>query len=62
MAKAGILEKHGVKVIGVELDAIERGEDRMAFKKTMEKLGIEMARSTIINSMEAAEEGLKDIG
>ena len=42
--KAGILEKYNVKVIGVQVDAIERGEDRIEFKKTMNKLGIEMAR------------------
>ncbi len=40
--KAGVLEKHGVTVIGVQPDAIERGEDRIAFKETMDKLGIEM--------------------
>src|SRR5665811_237489 len=36
LAKAGVLEKYGVKVIGVQLDAIERGEDRIAFKNTMD--------------------------
>ena len=40
--KEGILDKYGVKVIGVQVDAIERGEDRVEFKKTMESLGIEM--------------------
>lgn len=53
--KAGILEKYGVKVIGVNLDAIERGEDRQIFKETMQKLGIDMARSDIAYSVEAAE-------
>ena len=43
--KAGILDKYNVKVIGVQVDAIERGEDRIEFKKTMDELGIEMARS-----------------
>ncbi|MBQ9865500.1 MAG: carbamoyl phosphate synthase large subunit, partial [Lachnospiraceae bacterium] len=43
--KKGVLEKYGVKVIGVQVDAIERGEDRTEFKKTMNELGIEMARS-----------------
>ena len=38
LAKAGILDRFGVKVIGVEIDAIERGEDRIAFKETMAKL------------------------
>ena len=44
LASAGILDKYDVKVIGVQVDAIERGEDRIEFKKTMNKLGIEMAR------------------
>lgn len=52
--KAGILEKYGVKVIGVQVDAIERGEDRIEFKKTMNKLGIEMARSEVAYSVEEA--------
>ena len=52
--KAGILEKYNVKVIGVQVDAIERGEDRIEFKKTMNKLGIEMARSEVAYSVEEA--------
>jgi len=59
---AGILEKYGVKVIGVQIDAIKRGEDRQAFKDTMDSLGIEMCRSIIANSMEEAEEAIKEIG
>ena len=47
--KAGILDKYGVKVIGVQVDAIERGEDRIEFKKTMNELGIEMARSEAVS-------------
>ena len=49
---AGVLEKYDVKVIGVQIDAIERGEDRTAFKKTMNSLGIEMPRSTAVNGVE----------
>lgn len=52
--KAGILDKYQVKVIGVQVDAIERGEDRIEFKKTMDKLGIEMARSEVAYSVEEA--------
>ncbi|MDE5908636.1 MAG: carbamoyl-phosphate synthase large subunit [Lachnospiraceae bacterium] len=52
--KAGILEKYNVKVIGVQVDAIERGEDRIEFKKTMDKLGIEMARSEVAYTVEEA--------
>jgi len=52
--KAGILDKYNVKIIGVQADAIERGEDRIEFKKTMDKLGIEMARSEVAYSVEEA--------
>ena len=52
--KAGILDKYNVKVIGVQVDAIERGEDRIAFKETMNRLGIEMARSEVAYSVEEA--------
>ncbi len=53
--KEGILDKYNVKVIGVQVDAIERGEDRIEFKNTMNMLGIEMARSEVAYSV---EEGL----
>lgn len=52
--KAGILDKYNVKVIGVQVDAIERGEDRIEFKKTMDSLGIEMARSEVAYSVDEA--------
>ena len=54
--KAGVLDEYNVKVIGVQLDAIERGEDRIEFKKTMDKLHIEMPRSFEALSVEQAEE------
>ncbi len=54
LAKAGVLDQYGVKVIGVQVDAIERGEDRIEFKKTMNSLGIEMARSEVAYSVEEA--------
>lgn len=52
--KAGVLDKYGVKVIGVQVDAIERGEDRIEFKETMNELGIEMARSEVAYSVDDA--------
>ena len=52
--KAGVLDKYNVKVIGVQVDAIERGEDRIEFKHTMDKLGIEMARSQVAYSVDEA--------
>ena len=54
LAKAGILDKYGVEVIGVKVDAIERGEDRIEFKHTMDSLGIEMARSEVAYSVDEA--------
>ena len=54
LSKAGVLDKYNVKVIGVQVDAIERGEDRIEFKKTMDKLGIEMARSEVAYSVDEA--------
>ena len=54
--KAGVLDKYNVKVIGVQVDAIERGEDRIEFKNTMNELGIEMARSEVSYSVEEALE------
>ncbi len=56
LAGAGILDKYNVKVIGVQVDAIERGEDRIEFKKTMNELGIEMARSEVAYTVEEALE------
>ncbi len=53
--KTGVLEKYGVKIIGVQADAIERGEDRQAFKDTMNRLGIEMPDSEIAYSVDEAE-------
>ena len=54
LSEAGVLEKYNVKVIGVQVDAIERGEDRIEFKNTMNKLGIEMARSAVAYSVDEA--------
>ncbi|PJB68526.1 MAG: carbamoyl phosphate synthase large subunit, partial [Armatimonadetes bacterium CG_4_9_14_3_um_filter_66_14] len=60
--KAGILDKYGVQVIGVKIDAIERGEDRTAFKNTMNSLGIEMPRSRAVNTLEDAEVVAAELG
>lgn len=54
LSTAGVLEKYNVKVIGVQVDAIERGEDRIEFKNTMNSLGIEMARSEVAYSIDEA--------
>ena len=62
LARKGILDQYGVKVIGVNIDAIERGEDRIAFKETMTRLGIEMPRSTAVNTVEDAEKVATEMG
>ncbi|MFH1868734.1 MAG: carbamoyl-phosphate synthase large subunit [Candidatus Omnitrophota bacterium] len=60
--KSGVLKKYGVEIIGVKADAIERGEDRIVFKETMNKLGILMPKSAPCHSVEEAEEIVKDLG
>lgn len=60
--KHGILDKYGVRVIGVEVDAIERGEDRVAFKKTMDLLDVEMPRSEATTTVEGAERIAAELG
>ncbi|MFH1996014.1 MAG: carbamoyl-phosphate synthase large subunit [Candidatus Omnitrophota bacterium] len=60
--KQGILKKYGVEVIGVKIDAIERGEDRIVFKETMNKLGIPMPKSDPCYSVEEAEQIAERLG
>ncbi len=62
LASMGILEKYGVKVIGVNVDAIKKGEDRTAFKETMNKLGIDMPKSQAVYSVEEAEKAAGKLG
>ncbi|MBW1786578.1 MAG: carbamoyl-phosphate synthase large subunit [Deltaproteobacteria bacterium] len=62
LARTGVLEKHGVRVIGVQVDAIERGEDRIVFKETMNRLGIEMPKSDPAFSVEEAEAVAERLG
>ena len=59
---AGILDKYHVKVIGVDLNAIKRGEDRIEFKKTMDMLGVPMAKSEPSYSVEEAEKIASELG
>lgn len=62
LAKKGILKEYNVEVIGVNIDAIERGEDRTAFKETMNRLGIDMPESKAVNSVEDAEKVAAELG
>ena len=59
---AGVLKKYGVKIIGVQLEAIERGEDRIEFKKEMNKLNIGMAESEVAYTVEEAESIAEKLG
>nr|WP_270298085.1 carbamoyl-phosphate synthase large subunit [Eggerthella sinensis] len=62
LARAGILERYGVEMIGCDLDAIERGEDRKLFNDCMAELGIETARSGYAYSLDDAEAIVADLG
>lgn len=62
LAKAGILDQYGVKVIGIQIDAIARGEDRIIFKETMDRLGIEVLRSSPAYTVEEAEKIASELG
>ncbi|MEW6659183.1 MAG: carbamoyl-phosphate synthase large subunit [Thermodesulfobacteriota bacterium] len=62
LARAGVLDQYGVQIIGVEVDAIKRGEDRQAFKDTMNSLGLEMPQSAIALSVEEAERIAEELG
>jgi len=62
LAEAGVLDKYGVRVIGVNLDAIKRGEDRETFKQTMTRLGIEMPASEIATNYQEALEIVERVG
>ncbi|MDL2281286.1 carbamoyl-phosphate synthase large subunit, partial [Selenomonadales bacterium OttesenSCG-928-I06] len=62
LAKAGILEKYDVKVLGTSIDAIERAEDREMFKNTMEEIGQPVPESTIVSTIEEAIKFANEIG
>jgi carbamoyl-phosphate synthase large subunit len=62
LARSGVLDKYGVQVIGVDVDAIKSGEDRTVFKETMNRLGIEMPRSQAVYSVEDAEKVAAELG
>jgi len=58
----GVLDQYGVNLIGVNVDTIERGEDRLVFKETMDRLGIEMAASEIVTTVADAERVAEELG
>src|SRR3990167_2443890 len=54
LAREGILEKYGVEMIGATREAIDKAEDRDLFRRAMQKIGLEVARSAIAHSLEEA--------
>ncbi|WP_022850036.1 carbamoyl-phosphate synthase large subunit [Limisalsivibrio acetivorans] len=58
----GVLSKHGVELIGANIQAIKKAEDRDLFKKAMSKIGLGMPMSAVVNSYEEAMDAIKDIG
>ena len=62
LERHGVLARHGVEMIGAKADAIRRGEDREAFKATMQRIGLETCRGRIVKSLAEAREVLAEIG
>ena len=60
--KSGTLEKHGVRMIGANADAIEKGEDRLRFKDAMIKIGLDVARSVVVHTLDDAKKAAEEIG
>ncbi|MCQ9351457.1 carbamoyl-phosphate synthase large subunit [Corynebacterium sp. 153RC1] len=60
--RRGSLEKYGVELIGADIDAIERGEDRQKFKDIVAKVGGESARSRVCHNMEEVYETVEELG
>ncbi len=60
--KSGVLDKHGVRMIGAKPEAIEKGEDRQLFKEAMTRIGLDMPRSGIAHTMEDAKKVAEEIG
>ncbi len=60
--KSGVLDKHGVKMIGANADAIDKGEDRLRFKEAMLKIGLDLPQSGVAHNMEDARVICAEIG
>ncbi|WP_304410994.1 carbamoyl-phosphate synthase large subunit, partial [Corynebacterium stationis] len=60
--RAGILKKHNIELIGADIDAIERGEDRQKFKDIVESIGGESARSAVCHNMEEVHATVAELG
>ncbi|MFN8105727.1 MAG: carbamoyl-phosphate synthase large subunit [Acidimicrobiia bacterium] len=62
LAESGVLDRHGVELIGANLDAIRTAEDREAFKAAMVEIGLEVARSAIAHTVDEALSACDEIG
>ncbi|MFM7347052.1 MAG: carbamoyl phosphate synthase large subunit, partial [Tagaea sp.] len=62
LAEMGVLEKHGVEMIGAKRDAIDKAEDRLRFRDAMAKIGLESPRSMLVTSMDQAKQALELVG
>jgi carbamoyl-phosphate synthase large subunit len=62
LAKSGVLEKHGVELIGASVEAIRKAEDRALFNDAMRKIGLSVARSVLARTLEDAERAVKELG
>ena len=60
--RSGVLQKHGVEMIGAKADAIEKGEDRLKFKEAMVKIGLDVPVSGVAHTLDEAREITKKIG
>src|SRR5688572_23292147 len=60
--EAGVLERYGVELIGADVDAIRRGEDRQEFKQIVASIGAESARSAVCHSMDEVLAAVEDLG
>src|ERR1700760_3156251 len=62
LAAAGVLQRHGVELIGARAEVIDRAEDRLKFRDAMAEIGIESPRSAIAHSLEEASSPLAQVG
>ncbi len=62
LAEMGVLDKYGVELIGAKLEAIKKGEDRELFKRSMQKIGLEVPRSEVATNVDEALEIAEEIG
>jgi carbamoyl-phosphate synthase large subunit len=61
-SERGVFDKYGVEVIGADIDAIKKAEDRKLFKKAMQKIGLDLPNSGKAYTLKEAEEVVKKIG